>query len=470
VTVPIPRLADERRVNSEHWIGRGWAAWRGHGERPAQLLLLLAGAFSCLSAAGTIHTVYTLQPSYILAVAGVAVGAPWVVSGWMHAGMLLRCASVALIAVYLVSLFAGHPLSVPGSPRTGRTRELVYIADLCVGLGTAGAIAGLWEGSGSSRAMPDALLVGGLIAATYAVYQWFGLHFHWPLTHINNTLNSNGVTSDASQGIGVLGWERAQGTFLEPHFLGAYLAALCPLCAEAALNARQAWVRRWLWAGGLVMLAALLSTDSAPAWASLAVFGVAGVGMLAVLRGWPVRGALAVSAVVGALALLPVIGTQRATALGTGRSAGTITLTTQFRTATWSRAVELWAQKPILGAGPGQASVLLTVAGVDQLLFQKLPSGALLSSQGLWAAVLLDTGLLGLAAWLFFLGGVTWNAVRRLLSRPDYRAAAMLSAVGIALFGSLTAGDRLELWVWLLLGATLATASSIPSGATGKPS
>jgi O-Antigen ligase len=470
VTAPIPRLAGERHVDSEHWIDPYWAAWRGHGEHPARLLLLLAGAFSFLSAAGTVHAVYTLQPSYILAAAGVAIGAPWVVSGWMHVGTWLRCASVALLAVYLVSLLAGHPLSVPGSPRTGRTRELIYIADLCVGLGTAGAIAGLWHGSASSRAMPDALLAGGLVAATYAVYQWFGLHFHWPFTHVNNTLNSNGVTSEASQGIGVLGWERAQGTFLEPHFLGAYLASLLPLCAASALGARRPWVKRCLWAGGLVMLAALLSTDSAPAWGSLALLGIAGVGLLAVLQGRPVRAALAVSAVVGALALLPVVGTQRATALGTGRSAGTITLTTQFRTATWSRAIELWAQKPILGAGPGQASVRLTVAGVDQVLFQKLPPGVLLSSQGLWAAVLLDTGLLGLAAWLSFLGGVTWSAVRSLRARPDYPAAALLIALGIALFGSLTAGDRLELWVWLLLGAALAAARRVPGGAAGEPS
>jgi O-antigen ligase len=438
------------------------------GERPAQLLLLMAGTASFLSAAGTVHAVYTLQPSYILAAAGAGMGLPWVFSGWMNAGTVLRCASAALIAVYLVSLLAGHPLSVPGSPRAGRTRELVYIADLCVGLGTVGAIAGLWGERGDSRAMPNALLAGGLIAATYAMYQWLGLHFHWPFTHINNTLNSNGVTSGASQGIGVLGWERAQGTFLEPHFLGTYLASLCPLCAGAALTAQRPLIRRCLWACELIMLAALLSTGSAPAWASVAFVGVASVGLLAVLQGHPVRAALAISAVVGVLALLPITGTQRATELGTGRSAGTITLTTQFRTATWSRALELWAQKPILGSGPGQASVRLTVAGVDQVLFQKLPSGALLSSQGLWAAVLLDTGLLGLVIWFFFLGGVTWSAIRRLLSNPDYFAAALLSAVVIALFGSLTAGDRLELWVWLLLGAVLAAASSDPGGATGE--
>jgi O-antigen ligase len=434
------------------------------------MLLLMAGTVSFLSAAGTVHAVYTLQPSYILAAAGVAIGLPWLVSGWMNSGSLLRCASLALIVVYFVSLLAGHPISLPGSPRTGRTRELVYIADLCVGLGAVGTIAGLWGGSGNPRAMPDALLAGGLIAASYAVYQWLGLHFHWPFIHVNNTLNTNGVTSGASQGIGLFGWERTQGTFLEPHFLGAYLASLCPLCVGAALAAHRPWIKRCLWGGALIMLVALLSTDSAPALASLALVGTAGVGLFAVLQGRPARAALAVSAVVGALALLPITGTQRATALGTGRSAGTITLTTQFRTATWARAIELWAQKPILGAGPGQASVRLTVAGVDQVLFQKLPPGALLSSQGLWAAVLLDTGLLGLAAWLLFLGGVTWSAVRRLISHPDHLAAALLCALVIALFGSLTAGDRLELWVWLLLGGVLAAARSVPGGAAGKSS
>jgi O-antigen ligase len=438
---------------------RVWRAWRERGERPAQALLLTAGVASFLSAAGTLHAVYTLQVSYVLAATGILVGAPWAFSGWSNSGSWLRWSSVALIIVYLISMLAGHPGSISGSSHTGRSRELVYMADLCVGLGTVGVIAGALGGRDRSRAMFNALLCGAVLAAAYAVYQWFGLHFHWPLTRINNTLNSNGVTSGASQGAGPLGWERAQGTFLEPHFLGAYLAALWPLCAGAALSAARPRAKRCLWSAALLILVGLLTSGSAPAWASLIGVCVATMGAVAVAQHRPALAALAVSSIVGALALLPVTGIQGATAAATGRSAGTITLTTQFRTATWSRALNLWAHEPILGSGPGQASIRLTYAGVDQALFPKLDPGVLLSAQGLWAAALLDTGLLGLTAWLLFLGGMICFTARSVFRSFSYHVAALLAAVVIALLGSLTAGDRLELWVWLLLGTALAAAS-----------
>ena len=446
-------------------VNHVWRAWRERSERPVRTLLLAAGVASFLSAAGTLHAVYTLQVSYVLAAMAILVGAPWVVSGWSKSGNWLRCSSVALITVYLVSMLAGHPGSISGSAHTGRSREIVYMADLCVGLGTVGVIAGVLGGLNRSHAMFNALLCGAVLAAAYAVYQWFGLHLHWPLTRINNTLNSNGVTSGASQGAGPLGWERAQGTFLEPHFLGAYLAALWPLCAGAALSATRPWAKRCLWSAALLILVGLLTTGSAPAWASLIGVCVGTVGAVAIAQRKPVLAALAVSSIVGALALVPVTGIQGATAAATGRSAGTITLTTQFRTATWSRALDLWAHEPILGSGPGQASIRLTDAGVDQALFPKLAPGILLSAQGLWAAALLDTGLLGLTAWLLFLGGVICLTARSTLQRFSYHTTALLAAVVIALLGSLTAGDRLELWVWLLLGTALAAASDGARGA-----
>ena len=461
--MPLPRLtAKSRTIGLGSSPSRAWSAWRERGKRPAQILLLVAGATSFLSATATVHAIYTLQVPYILAAIGILVGAPWVISGWRNAGSWLRWSSVALPSVYLISLVVGHPGFVPGSPHTGRPREFVYLVDLCVGLGTAGVIAGVWGGLDRSRAMSSALAIGGALAGLYAVYQWVGLHFHGPFTHVNNTLNSNGVTSGARQGDGLLGWERTQGTFLEPHFLGAYVASLWPLCAWAALSTSRRSVKRGLWAAGTIMLAALLTADSAPAVASLIAVCVAAVGVLAMARGKPTIAAVVVSSVVGALALVPITGLQQGAAATTGRTVGAINLTTQFRTATWSRALDLWAQQPILGTGPGQASVRLTVAGVDQSSFHKLAPGVLLSAQGLWAATLLDAGLFGLTAWLLFLGGVIGAATRNMFSRPSYYTAALLAAVVIAVLGNLTAGDRLELWVWLLLGVALAAASDRP--------
>jgi O-antigen ligase len=431
-----------------------------------QTVLLAAGITSFLSNAATIHVTYTLKVSYILAATAAVIGLPWMVSGWRSAGGWLRTFAFLLILIYGTSILVGHPGVIAGSTHTGFTRELVYMVDLCVGLGTVGVIAGVWPGT-RVKIMAVALVLAGILGAAYAIYQWLGLHFRWPLTNINNTLDSNGITTDVNQGVGVFGWERARGTFLEPHFLGAYLAAVWPMCVGIALSASRRRTRSIAWGGAALLLIALLTTDSAPAWASLAIVCFGAAGTLAVARGRPVLATFTVATVVGACAMLPVIGIERGTAVATGRSVGVVAFSTKFRTAIWSRVLDLWAHRPILGTGPGQAPIRLANADALSALPVSVSGHVLVSSQGVLAAALLDAGLLGFVAWLLLLGALIYAALRDTMSRGTYLAAAILAAAVIAVFASFTSGDRLELWVWMLLGIALAASRAEARQAAG---
>jgi hypothetical protein len=77
------------------------------------------------------------------------------------------------------------------------------------------------------------------------------------------------------------------------------------------------------------------------------------------------------------------------------------------------------------------------------------------SAQGIWAASLIDGGVLGLLAWLVLFGAVFYyvaSAAMRVRSRMLW--AAMLAAL-IAVLAGEVGGDRLDLHVWVLVAFAL---------------
>jgi len=430
-----------------------WKLWGSRRFEAAARALALAAAFLLfLDAAGTIQVVYTLRPSFLLFGLALALGAPAAVRGWLSLAPWIRWAAAGLLVVHVLAAAFGDQATLTGNTRVGSYRDLVYIVDIVMGLGVVALLVGLFGNGPAGRVRPlvVALAAGGVVAGTYALYQWFAQRYGLPLSHVNNTLDSNGVTSDGLQGPGLFGWERIRGTFLEPHFLAAYLAAMAPAVVAVAVIARGRQ-RRAFSLGVCVVLTALMLTASAPGLAALGAGAVVTLAVIAVAHG-RVRVAMLAGAMVAAMAIsVPVVfAAPQVLASATGRSAEELRVTTRFRQTAWRTSIDIWSRRPAFGHGPGQSSVQLArdLAGPDS----NLP----LSAQGLWAATLIDTGALGLAFWVMLLGGALVLASHRMVREPTPLGAAVLFALTAALLSSQMAGDRLGLGAWSLLGLLLA--------------
>jgi hypothetical protein len=407
-----------------------------------------------------VQLVYTIRASYALLVLACLIGAPWVWRGWMSLAPSVRWSALAVFLTYVVSAIFGTNEVLVGQARAGEYRFAVYLLDLALGLAVIGLVSGLWPAGRTPWLMLIALVIGATLAALYAVYQWPAQHFRWPLDDLNNTRDTNGITAGASQGNGLLGWERVRGTFSEPHFLSAYLTSLLPLCGALLLRNRG-----WSWGLSAAALSfiglAIIFTGSASSYVVLLVCTLAGVAMFAVANGRVrlarIAGALLVCCVVLGASMLTA--SNRIAPL-TGRSESELRYTTKFRTETWQRAIETWTRRPIVGYGPGQSSVRLVLPNETESGDTTAPKPVLRSAQGLWAASLIDAGVIGFAMWIVFLTAVLIAAVRAFVSNPStYKFSLCLaSMVGIA--QSQIAGDRMDLGVWVLIGLLLATTSS----------
>lgn len=450
-------------ATSAEWRKRVLADWSGPGPTRAARALTLAGSVALfLQSAATFEVVYTMRLSYVLCLLALVCGAPWVWRGWSLLPWWLGACAVALLATYAMSTALLDQAVLATSGRGGRLRALLYLVDIGLGLGMLGLLRGLW----ATRTPTDligAILCGGILAGLYGLYQWLAQRFGLPLADLINTRDSNGVTTDTPQGAGLLGWERIRATFLEPHYLGAYLASTLPLAVAVPLSREGR--RRWVVAGGAVaMVLALGLTASVPAWGILGLALTLTAGLVAMATGRAKSAAvIACAAIVLCLAAPIAVRSEELLSATTGRSVESLAVTTDFRFDTWDRVMELWAEAPAVGYGAGQSAVRITlrVEGPNAV--------ALSSAQGLWAAALLDAGVLGFAVWLLLLGGIVVLSGRAVYRRPTPRGAGVFCA-GLA--GLLFAGvslDRLDLRAWILLGLMVVVSSSPVGGEHGEP-
>jgi O-Antigen ligase len=441
-----------------------WQAWSGPVcTRLARVLVTLALALLFLQAAATVQVVFTIQISYALLAVACVVGAPHILVGWGRLPSWLRWMAAGLVLSYLLALGTGHTMTLATQARASSYRGLAYIADLLLGLSIVGLVAGLLSERRDLRMLVWVLAAGGAAAALYGIYQWLAIRYHLPLQNIDNAVNTNGVTSGGtqSQGAGPLGGQRIRSTFVEPHFLAAYLALMVPLALASHPPAR--W-RRLVLPAVAVMAFALVLAASVPGVAVLAAAALVGM----TLR-WVSLGRVRLSAVGGGVLVLGVVLIAAVLVYPssltsvTGRTATQLRETTGFRTDSWSQALDLWASRPVTGFGPGQGSVQLatpeTVAGKTY--------DVLGTANGIWAAALLDGGVLAFSAWLLTLGGLLLVGAQAVLRRADTLVLGIFVAATAAVLASLDQGDRLDLQVWVLLGL-LAAASRMGRAQGGE--
>ena len=416
----------------------------------ARRALLAAAALVVLDSAATLQFGYTLTLSYVLCIGACILGAPELVRRWRTLPAPVLGVAVALFVVYVAAAIAAHPATLATSQRAGTQREYVYLLDLALGLTTMMLVATLWDRT-SAAPLARALAIAGAVAGAYGVYQWLALRYGLPFADVNNTLDSNGITSGASQGVGLFGGARIRGTFLEPHFLGAFLAAVLPLQAWSTIRSTGRW--RNLSAVGLALSAvALLLTDSAAAWATLALAISTAALLVGIGRGRVIVSmAIAVAVAALWLAIVPTLTAPGVLATVTGRPSSELAYTTSYRTGIWKRDVQVWERRPVLGYGPGQSAVQVAYAYSAPAKPQTL-----VSAQGVWASALIDSGVVGLCAWIYLVGAVLIIGGLGVVRRPTLLAGAAFAAALAVLVDIATAGDRLDPRHWLVLGLLLA--------------
>jgi hypothetical protein len=428
-------------------------------ERLSRRLVCASAMALFLHDAATVGVSYTLRISYALMAIACVCGGRFVVLGWQRVPIGIRISGAVVILVYFASGIAGINPVLTSQSRGSSLRWVVYILDLGLGAASIGLLLGLFRDERSLRRLAFALALGAVIAAVYGAYQWLAQRYGWPLSNLDNAPNAdNFSTGPRFQGTGLLGWERVRGTFTEPFAFGIYLAALLPIIALIALIMRVPRVLALV--PVIVTVAALVLTDSSLAWtclfAAVAVAGTAafiGTGRPAAAR---VAGGL-----VAALLIVCVVAVAEPNVLApaTARSTSQLQATVGSRTSAWTEAAHLWSTRPVLGWGPGASSVEL--ARPDPISNVNPAPIVLGSAYGLWAASLVDAGVLGLVAWMAFFGAV----LAYVLSAAMRQRSLLLWAALVAMFtGALTSqvgGDRLDLRVWVLTGFALAAAHAL---------
>jgi O-antigen ligase len=446
-------------------VRRIWAAWsEDRLARAAAWLAVAAFALLFLEAAATVEVVYTITPSYALFAAACAVGAPLVVEGWLRLPRPLLLLAAALLVLYVLMAAFAPDETVEGVERASETRDLAYVADLTLGLATVGLVAGLL---GRYRLAPRLVLAtaaGAVLAAVYAVYQWPAQEFGLPFDSVNNALNTSGLTrGDADQGQALFGWERVRGTFPEPQYLGIFLASAMSLVAGACLARGR---RRLAVALAALVVLAMALTVSTPPWGLLAVGAVAGALVVAAGLRSPTAAGLAGAGLAAAGIVVALTFANPAVLSDvTGRDASDLDLTTTFRTNSWENATGEWAERPVLGHGPGQSSVQL--AGVNPRARELGLSPTIVvlgSAHGLWAAALIDVGLLGAALWVLLLGGALLYSAAALVRRPSLIGYCVFVAGTVAIISSQIVGDRLEMRSWALIALMLGLLAAPQAG------
>jgi hypothetical protein len=423
-------------------------------------LVLASAALLFLHDAGTVGVSYTLRISYALMALACVLGAPFILRGWRSAPPEVKLAASFLGLVYLVSGLIGINPVLPGQARGSSLRWVVYILDLGLGLASIGLLLGLFDDRPRIRQLMTALVLGAVIAALYGIYQWFAQHYGLPFSNLDNAPNSEGLTVGARfQGSGLLGWERVRGTFVEPSVFGSFLAAMLPLVAY--LLVRSAGHRRYAWTAVLVMVVALVLTDSSLAIASL-IGATALVGTAAAIgSARPVlAGAAAGAAVFMTIALALLIADPAVLSSVTARSSSDLRITVHARTSAWSQATNVWSTHPVLGYGPGASSVKLAYRPGFRVAGLASAPVVLGSAQGIWSASLVDAGVFGLLAWIVMFTAVFYSIISVAIKVASPLLWAAILAALVAVFTSQVGGDRLDLHVWVLIAFALVVSRS----------
>lgn len=264
----------------------------------APTLLLATACFAGLTALATAR----LRPAILVAVALVGVlpiglyeeispAVPLVTASRVLVGVVVAATAIEVLRGRLstrrwalwpaLGLWLGAlALSWPDSIDP-QTTELRFFSELLETAALTGVVYITFDRA-SYRQVLVALTVGVALNAAIALLEVAGLD---PLTSLRE--RADAITRGnplVSSGDVRLGFQRVQGTFQHPAFLGAYLAMLAPVIYALAIASRPV-PRRWLMLVLLLCLVALALTVTRAAWLAGGA-ALIWVWAAAIRRGW----------------------------------------------------------------------------------------------------------------------------------------------------------------------------------------
>lgn len=311
------------------------------------------------------------------------------------------------------------------------------------------------------RRLAAALVVLGAAVAAFALYQAVGIPRHWPATGpVLLSFQREPMRFDSGPG-----YVRPTATFLEPGWLGGYLAWILVLAVALLLVGGGRRVARLARVAAVaVLMLALFATVSWGAYADLA----AGLGVAAltlrkarVRRQLPVQ--LGAAALVGILLVfvsspgrqvLGVVGSRLGALIHTPLR--TEALNSEIRDTSWVRYQnlrherDLFLAHPLGGVGLGQFP---RYAGPGSA-----PNPSLVDPWCGWLAIAAQMGVLGpiLLVVAFFLTGRRYR-----LSGDGALHLAAPAILGVAAVMQLHTGSFIDLWWWYPMSlAAVATAGN----------
>ncbi len=304
------------------------------------------------------------------------------------------------------------------------------------------------------------VIVGALFTIGYGIYEVVALARGLPYLDIRNALNTDFSLGYREQGISFEGFAipRARATFMEPLNFANFTLFVMPLAFAALGTMRGGWrVAAWLalTAGAVTFLL----TNSRGA---LIAAAAASVSLLAFVRGPRsfTRGLLKAAVIVLPLLVLGAIVLMRLVpGLGLGQVVDLFSRRVSVGFDDPGRVIssEAWAvflAHPILGVGFGNLPFHLAVSSLDGSILVDAPNAYL--------RLLAETGVVGTAFYLMFLGSILVGLVRMVRRRagaPDLQRFA--GAIYFALLADSVqrfsfVGIATDAHLWVMLGLALA--------------
>jgi O-antigen ligase len=234
------------------------------------------------------------------------------------------------------------------------------------------------------------------------------------------------------------GFRRAEGTFGHPNTMAVYFLLLFPLFAALGATVRDWRLRLACLGVALAGLAGVAATMSRTSWVlSVIQLALIGAGLVS-LRLVSARRAIGVALLatcMGTLALVPVADRIQRRFLGNFQES------VDFRLEQGRAALDIWASSPLVGVGLNNYSNVLGRYGFEEVaVFLELGEevrntlGIRTTAwvHNIYLLMLGETGLIGLAAFLVFIGGAFVRACRGVaVGDRAWRAAALGIAIGM---------------------------------------
>ncbi|MBI4317962.1 MAG: O-antigen ligase family protein [Chloroflexi bacterium] len=244
-------------------------------------------------------------------------------------------------------------------------------------------------------------------------------------------------------GIDLIHWQtldksRAIATVGRSNFLGSYLVMSVPIAVAALASCRGRWLRVALALGLAGSLCLLVLTDARSAWTGISVTAMAMLAMELRRRGR--YGRILPYIVLGCVALVVFIAAYLVTLQVVGRfDAGgafglsSLTGSPAARLTIWQASLQLIAERPLLGFGPGSFSLAFHHVFPPQLVFYQGRALVTDRAHDVLLQQALDAGLLGLVAYAALMVTLVAKLVRGMRRRQGHGRVvglAILAVVG----------------------------------------